>query len=409
MIFLLVFLIEVTILVLSERKRWGNVITPLSVLAIPYTIATIIAVIVSYTNVDIPDFYFPSSTVWILGLFLFSIPSFFISYARKKMPQLFLVVPGSKDDSYTLLKWLAIICLILSLKRLVSLYGSIDIYGTDEFSEEYEVSGVFNHLMVLLNAIFCYSIFKADLKQHWFSIVIIALTLIGMFAVGTKSWIISPFLIGYYTLVLSGKRKLSVKSFVYLAVIIITIFFLSYYLILIMAGGNELNPQVALFLGNHFINYLSGGSLALSLDYQNGFIEPEMTKMLFSPFYNLYNVVVGNNTVESINPISIDIGLLGETNVRTFFGTIYAYSHSTVVFIMVSFIWSTVTNFIYLWAKSSRSLFALLANCTNLSFLTLGFFDFYWLSLTPYELIVIFFLMHCILYRPVNQLSVKIM
>lgn len=405
MLYLFIFILEVVLVLLSEKRRWGNLLTPLTVLVIPYTLATIVAIWVSYTNNDVPDFYFPSLIVWIFGIFLFWIPSHIISTAVTHKKHQFSVRVSRRDDSYALLNIIAFICIAVSMTKLSSLSGSLDTFGTDEFSEEYETTGIFNHLTVVLSAIFSYSIYKMDIKRHKISIVIVLLSLVGMFAVGTKSWIILPFLIGYYARLLTGKTVLAFKTTLLPLIVIVGVFILSYYLILILAGGNEMNSQVMTFLVNHFTNYLSGSSLSLSIDFQKGFLEPEMTKSLFAPLLNIYNVIAGNNYVAFINPTQIDIGLLGETNVRTFFGTIYAYSHSAFVFILMSLVWSTVINLIYLKSKLSRSLFILLANCTNMALLTFGFFDFTWLNLTPYEVLMIFVIMHFFLYRTAKKSS----
>ena len=253
-------------------------LTPLTVLVLPYTIATVIAIIVSYTSKEIPDFYFPSLIIWIFGIFLFWIPSHIISTVVNHKKQQFSVRIAKHDDSYVLLNVIAFICIAVSMTKLSSLSGSLDMFGTDEFSEEYETTGIFNHLAVVLSAIFGYSIYKMDLKEHKISIVIVLLSLVGMFAVGTKSWIILPFLIGYYARLLTGKTTLAFKTTLLPLLVIVGIFFLSYYLILILAGGNEMDSQVMTFLVNHFTNYLSGSSLSLSLDFQKGFLEPEMTE-----------------------------------------------------------------------------------------------------------------------------------
>lgn len=403
MLYLIVFLIEVYLVVLSEKRRWGNLLTPLTVLVLPYTVATIIAIIVSYSSSNIPDFYFPSLIIWILGIFLFWIPSHIISKLSIHSKNPFSVKVSRNDDSYVLLTVIAFICIAVSMTKLSSLSSNIDMFGTDEFSEEYETTGFFNHLAVVLSAIFGYSIYKMDFKRHKISLIVVLLALVGMFAVGTKSWIILPFLIGYYARLLTGKTKIAFKTTLLPVLVILGVFFLSYYLILILAGGNEMDSQVMTFLVNHFTNYLSGSSLSLSLDFQKGFLEPEMTESLFAPLLNIYNVIAGNKYVAFINPTQIDIGILGETNVRTFFGTQYAYSHSVLVFITISIIWSSFINLVYLKSKLSRSLFFLLANCTNMALLTFGFFDFTWLNLTPYEVFVIFLVMDLFLYRSVKQ------
>lgn len=206
MLYLIVFLIEVYLVVLSEKRRWGNLLTPLTVLVLPYTVATIIAIIVSYSSSNIPDFYFPSLIIWILGIFLFWIPSHIISKLSIHSKNPFSVKVSRNDDSYVLLTVIAFICIAVSMTKLSSLSSNIDMFGTDEFSEEYETTGFFNHLAVVLSAIFGYSIYKMDFKRHKISLIVVLLALVGMFAVGTKSWIILPFLIGYYARLLTGKK-----------------------------------------------------------------------------------------------------------------------------------------------------------------------------------------------------------
>lgn len=395
MIYLILFLIEIAILAYSDMKRWKALITPLNVMILPNTVAVIIAVIYSYSNKHVPNFYFPSLVVWMAGMGLFALPSiYFSSLCRRDN---FNVRKGRWDDSYKFLCVIATICILISLYKLRSLSDTLDTYGTDEFSDEYQVSGIFAHLSVLLCAIFAYSVYKFD-KHHLYTIFIIIGALIGMYAIGTKSWIIAPLLIGYYGRLLTGKTKFSVKTVILPVLLIFAIFFMSYFLILVMASTAELSPEFYEYLGEHFINYLSGANLAFSLDYQRGIVEPEMADALIAPFLNIINMFTKEPYVNVINPVHWHLGDMGDNNVRTVFGAFLCYSHSIVIFVMISLSYSILTHTIYLMSRYSKSLFMLLANCTCLTFLTYSFFDFTWVNLTPYELLVLFLLMHIILH-----------
>lgn len=409
MIYLLLFLTEVVLLTLLEKNKWGHLMTPLNLLMWPYTIAVLVIILYGFIEPDIPDFYYPSLIIWMVGLLLFEIPSFLIATktpARFKNTD-FKVFACEKDDHYRMLKLFAYFCIMVSLLKIKLLFGSLDSFGSDEFSEQYQTSGAFAHLSVILSCIFSFAIYKADSK-HKSAYVILLGSLIGMYALGTKSRIIVPILIGYYARLLAGKNRITLNAVIFLVVIVFSIFFFSYYLSIIYVGGNDVSGDFFLFICNHFINYFCGGALSLGIDYQKDFLEYQMTETLFGPILNFCYMITGHSYVNTVNPIFIDLGVLGESNVRTFFGAIYAYSKSPLLFVIMSLSFSIYTNFLYSKSRCSSSLFLLLANSGNLVFLTLGFFDFYWLTLLCYEIPVIFLLMHFFLYRKNNIRSIKL-
>lgn len=399
MIYLVIFLTEVVLLTLLEKKQWGHLMTPLNLLAWPFTISVVSIIIYREIVPDIPPFYYPSLIIWMLGLLLFEIPSFFISY---KMPKAFKekkfdISISYNDDHYKILKLLAYLIIIISISKLRSLAGSIDSFGTDEFSEEYRSSSIFAHLSVVLSCIFSFAIYKADSKHKSAYIIIIG-SLIGMYAIGTKSWIIAPMLIGYYSRLMTGKNSISLKTVIFPVILVFLIFFLSYYLSMLYAKDREMSQDFIIFIGNHFMDYFCSGALTLGIDIQEGILEPQKTEALFGPILNFFNMITGKTYVDVVNPVFIDIGALGSSNIRTFFGTIYVYSRSPLLTIVMTIFFSIYTNIIYSKARSSKSIYILLANNTNLAFLTLGFFDFYWLTLACYEMIVIFIIMHYTLF-----------
>ena len=396
MIFLFVFLLEVALLCLGEKRLWGTFFTPLNFLSFPYTFVTLVAIIYSYISAEIPDFYYPALSVWMLGLFIFFLPSVFFSLANRHKENVVRIIIGKRDDYYRLLLAVALVCIIISFFRIHSTYSTFGVsFGSDEFSEEYEAKGILSHISVLMSAIFSYMIYKVD-ASHKFAYLVLCLALVGMYAVGVKSWIIAPFLIGYYARIVSGKTKFSVKTILLPAIVCILIFILSYYIIMVVSGKSELTVSWFTFIVNHFVDYLSGGSLSFSLDIEKGILEPEMTKALFAPVINLCNFLIGDKYISSINPVFLSIGSLGETNVRTFMGTIWVYAQNPFIFIMTILLFSIVFYLIFYYSRHSTNLFMVLSNCSDIAFLTLGFFDFYWLTLGAYEITIIFLLLSII-------------
>lgn len=409
MLYLAFFLLIVILLVLSEKSQWGSWITPLTVLAVPYTLSVILIIIYRQFVPGIPAFYFPSLTIWIIGLLLFKISS--ILHAKCLEPHYkqkhFKIESTRYDDSYHLLRNIAYICIGISLLKIRSLSGTLSSFGSDEFSDGYQSSSILNHLSVLSGCVFSYAIYKCD-RNHKSAFIIIVGSLIGMFAIGTKSWIIAPFLIGYYARILTGKSKFSIKTTLFPLLIIILIFFFSYYLSLVIWGDNEISNEILTFIGNHFIDYCCSGALTLGIDYKMGFIEPQMTESLFAPVLNVFNALFNLDYVQVVNPVFIDVGALGSSNVRTFFGTIIAYSKNPVLYMALTLIFSFIIYHIYRISRKSQSVFLLLANTANLCFLTFGFFEFYWLNLSCYEIPIIFSIMHYIFYLKSVHIKFKV-
>ena len=382
-----------------DRFLWGTFITPLNVLSIPYAVAVVIIIIYQKIVPGIPEFYYPSLCIWIFGLTLFIIPSTIWAKCTRKMfkGRYTAIIESRKDDSYKLLRNIAFVCIALSLFKIRNLSGNIASFGSEDFSEQYQSSSILNHISVFLSCVFSYAIYKLD-SNHKSSIIIIVGTLVGMFAIGTKSWIIAPFLIGYYSRLLTGKERLGMKTTIFPILIIVAIFFFSYYLAIVVISEQDMSNEFFVFICNHFVDYFCGGVLTLSIDYKMGFIEPQMSTALFAPIINVFNALFGLEYVKTVNPVFLDIGVLGTNNVRTFFGTIIAYSRNPALFVILSIMFSTFVYYIYAVSKQSRSIFILLANASNLTFLTFGFFDFYWLTLSSYEIPFIFLIMHVWLY-----------
>lgn len=389
MLYLFSYIFEITILAIIEKKNWGTYFSPLNCLSIPCGIVTLLAIIYPLLAPEFPKFYLPSLIVWMVGLAIFALPSFCLSKAAKKPPLFTYLNTNSirQTKTYKYLILVSVCCLLITFIKMRSAIGSTD-WGSDEFSESYSSSSIIGHLSVLITVLFSYMIYMSD-KNHKLAFLIACLSLISMYAVGVKSWIIAPLLIGIFTRVIIGKTRLTFKFLLSIIVTCICIFTLSYIILMVNTGRTQLNASFFEFIANHFMFYLIGSPLSFSIDYKMGIIEPDMLTALFAPPINIYRLFEGSDFITPINPTAISI-IHGQSNVRTFLGTIFAYSHSWWGFISIVLLFSCFTNFIQLVAGYTKNPFLILANCSNLAFLTLGFFEFYWLNLGPYEIFMIF-------------------
>ena len=393
-----------------EKRLWRTYFTPLNCMSIPCSAITILAIIFSYSSDDIPEFYLPSLIVWILGFLMFFIPSLIFSKSIKRdllsIPRNNNIPDSSIEKSnriYNTLLIIAFICIGFLFLKMRSISNAA--FGGDEFSDQFVNGGFYGHITVLLSTVCAYMIYIVD-NKHKLAWIIIILTLICMYARGAKSWIISPILIGFISRIIVGKTKFTWKIGVGIILSCVAIFVFSYVLILSIAGDADMDENLMQFLLNHFMFYLIGSPLSFSLDYERGILEPQMIDSLFAPIINIYLRFSQDSLVQVINPVSIDLGL-GYANVRTFIGTIYAYTNSWYGLFIVTTIFSSAIYFIFCISRQTKNIFLILANSTNLSFLILGFFEFYWLNLGVYEMFVIFLIFamftHYPLKKPCNQ------
>lgn len=399
---LLLFIGEVYFLVRSDKKRWGTLMTPFSLLALTFTGVTIIAILYSYLLKDVKDFYLPSLIVWAIGLVVFYLPSRFFAVKKIAKSDSIELRLAKKDDMYNWLFIIAMIGVSLGLLKVRSLGVQYD-FGSDEFGEGFGSGGLLAHTSMLLTGLFAYFVCKLD-KNHKLALIPMALILVIMFAQASKTRTLSPLLMGLFAAVFCGKMKVSVRTIVFMILAASSFFFLAYYFSLVATGIIDDPNEFWEFISMHFLNYFLGGTLSFSLDYKAGILEPDMTSGLVDPFLTVINKLFGWDSGAVIdNPKMLDMGLLGSTNVRTFFGTMYAYSKNYLVMINLSFFLSLFIHYIYYKTRATRNIFLVIASCSNLTYLMFGgFFDFYWIHIYPYEIVVIFIVLYFISKSTIN-------
>lgn len=391
LVYLFLLVVEICVICRIEKQMWGSYFTPAVCLSVPTTIIIILAVIYSNCTPLMKNFYLPSLIVWIVGFALFMIPSFMARASLKSngaIPQ--GVYRYKSDDFYVIITAIALAIGLFNLMRIRGAINSTMLtLGSDELSEELEATGLLAHIGLLRNALFPYFMLKAD-RKHKMAFVVIAISLISMFAGASKSWIIIPLFAGYLLRIIAGKTKFSLRALFVIVLSGVAVFFLSYTLIMVITGKIEFSERFFIFVGNHFSVYLLGSVESFSIDYQQGIVEPEMTVSLFAPIVNLWEVLTDSGPfVEHLNPVFLSIGEIGETNVRGGLGTIMCYSQDWLVYVIVVLLGGLYNYFIMLLSKVRQDIFTTSAYIYNLAFLAFSFFDFYWLNLAAYELPIV--------------------
>lgn len=398
---LLLYIIEIVILTIVEKKNWGTYLTPLNCLSIPTGVITLLAIVYPYFS-NFPHFYLPSLIVWIIGLGIFELPSMVLSQALKsKTYKNNLHITFCHRHFYIAIVIFSIIAILITFLKMKSAAATAT-WGSDEFSDNYSSNSFIGHLSVVIAALLSYTILISG-KDHKAAIIISILFIISLYAVGVKSWIIAPIMIGFLARVKLKLTKFSYKIILILLFTFSGVFILSYILLMVVAGKSEFNSDFINFLLNHFMFYLIGSPLSFSIDFQAGILEPTQWEALFAPLVNICRLFTSEPYIDPINPTLIPIAE-GHANVRTFIGTIFAYSNSWMGMTIVLLIFSITINFIYLISYHTHNPFLILANCANLTFLNLGFFEFYWLNLRPYEIIgILLFMSFIYRYFPVAK------
>lgn len=398
MVYLSAYVLEVLVLLKIEKFCWGTYFTPLNCLAVPSGIIMLLAVVISYSSSSYTPFFLPSLQVWIIGLLLFALPSWIFSRGKKEITTL---TPLKKDYTsinikkneklYRFFCKLTFLLIAIAFIRMRRSMGNAS-WGSDEFSENYTSGGgIVSHLNVLLAVIFIYMMYMGD-RKHTTAWVICVLIIINMFAVGVKSWIIGPCLIGYLGRVMTKRSSINLWTILLLGFLMIFIFASSYFLLMVVTERSEMSNEFLSFLINHFTGYLIGPVLSFSVDFQLGIQEPYMPEALFAPIVNFCKIFTGETYILPINPVWVSYGI-GQGNVRTFFGTIFCYSRGEMAFVIVLLMYSLYFYMIRLLSITCRNPMIKLADCVNMGFLILGFFEFYWLNLAPFEMVLFFLIM----------------
>lgn len=398
MIFLL-FLVFFSILIgitYLDWKLWGTIFTPTVVLAWPFLIILIIDSLYMESNYKSFKLNENVIIIWLVGLLCFWSGGVLIKLLFKKIRvnkiqlQKFNKEVNISPFKLRLLFFISYPLIFLVALKVYLILVQFDYNIADEDFQQKMGAGFIGHSILLLTliSIFLIIFFKKEYyKIH--QVLIIIVTLLLSILYGVKSWIIIPLISAFLGRLLLLKTKLNYKHLV-----VIVMPFLVFWLIYQISFGFNVGSNEYIF--GHMEDYLLAGPIGLSEHLTQGFSIGSNPEFAFTPIINIFKFLFGENTISPISVYFLNIPTGFETNVKTFFGTLYVYGGYS--YMITSFLFGIVF-YLYLlvFCYSSRlriAPFITTLYVFMLGLLFMGWFEVYVIHLSFYEAPIWIFLLH---------------
>lgn len=385
--------IEIFLLAWIEKRLWKTYFTPLNFLIVPYAVVLIVT-LWAEGRFGIVPFYYPSLIPWILGMPLFAVPSWLSFAFSRKNKKSIAFLSRKRQRKNGSLQWKIILAYIISIILgvwLVILWNRTDcLIGSEKFGHFFAGKGFTGHLLVVGMALLV--LFSASLQKvkkhpvfrfdrHNLSMkCIMVLLLLFLVVYQTKSWILLPLTAAFFSYLISDKIKLKISYLIGVVAAGAGVFFLSY--LLIFFSGNTLFPESSTLgtqlksISGLWVHYVTSGTFGLSMDMQNGILEPCQWRYIFPPFLG----IPADNHI----PEWFHTGL-NFTNVRTLIGSIYIFS-SPAGFVCFILGLSTICYLFFGLYRKTKNFYTLLLYAWLCAVLFMGWFDSYLSLLNTYEI-----------------------
>ena len=375
---------EVSCLTYLEYRAWKTFYTPLCALMLPYIVVLLVTIMIA-GNFGFVAFNYDSLWVWICGLPLFAIPSFTASalLRRYNLP-IRTRIQDNRQNIPTIIVaigFIVITALLFKLYQTIS-YG-FNLYGTEEFTEEFSGKGIWAHLREMIMPILILSLYYIKKKDYLLWLLIL-LMLIIQFSYMVKGAIIIAVVSALLMRLYSEKTHMNITLILGVVAGSILVFYIIYMIVPLLGNDGEANMNLAEFIARHFVHYFTSGTLGWSYDLDQGVPDQNNISYIFAPFVNIYNAITGSELISPVNHFYWNTGI-SYTNVRTFFGTIFIYTNA-IEFITYTIV---VSSFVYMW-KFLSLVFNNIYIHTILFYycglLSMGWFEFYFFHLSVIEI-----------------------
>jgi len=387
-----VLFIEVFIFLIIEKRLFGTLFTPVSILAIPFCIVVLlcemIAPLFGYIHLNQTLIW-----IWILGLFFFYAGGLFFVAAFTSQHKI-KKIEFSLEMGFIKSRFLDITTILLLIFMLVQLRSTIGIYSLFTLEdEEFGGKGLVGHVntfMSVLLIIYVVSMWKSIGNINKIkSSVLILLILMFAFIYGVKSWFFIPLITAFLILKQHGYIKLGLTKMLAFLLLTFILFSLPY---MFLFGENfELADTL-----DRFLYYFFSGDLGFSAHI--GYNMPIGVDYLYiiNPIVNIFNVLTKAETKSAVSDMWVVIGGNNDfdiTNIKTFFGTIYIYEGwfgSIITSLFAGFIYY----FMFIYTSIQKNLFLTIAYFYLAAMLFFGWFDLYLTQLPFYEVPIICFIFY---------------
>jgi len=402
LIILSILVVEVAVLSRLDKKLFGTCFTPFNLLSYPYTAIALVAFFFA-PRLDFVALYAPSVVIWIVGLFVFwgtgaliglafigpvTGHEYFCDGAGKTSETSFIVKLATR------LAWGIAPLLAYGFYKSESTSGGLAYIGSPDFRTAYQY-GISAHAVVLavpLSVLLIGTYRKGQKLQF----ITIAVLLTFLFVSQVKGTLLVPIAASLIFRAIRANSKVPLKKIV-AGILLSYVLFNAVYL----AGLSLADPSILqesdtyIFLARHYFYYLSGGVLALGEALRTGVgTVGGPWYLVFTPFMNLYRALMGSGHLllaGSPRELGMTTDLLSSTdlgtNVYTMFGTLYLYL-GPIDGATVSAVFSFICYGLLVICKSRSNVWLLTLYCIFGGWLVMGFFEYYFWSLSFLEITV---------------------
>lgn len=385
----IVLFFEVVLLATLEKNLWKTLFTPTNCIMLPYAVVLAVCVLVD-GKMGFYPFYYPSVWVWVVGLLVFYIPSFFLSMlynaSSRKMP-----VPVHDPFKHWAIPYLERVTEAISV--LFLLWTAFLVMtnpqgpGTDEFGIALAGRGFFGHLFTLYMYLAILWIYLVDWKhKKYFFYLGVFFMVATLYMV--KGWLLIPLIGGLLIRLLTRRLRLKLKLVIGVPLFGFLFFFLSYWIAMFVVNADaraayygmtrsEYAASTATYIQKHFLTYLTAGVYSLSETMARGELEEEDPTKVYTSFYNIRNLFTGEEMVSPVNENYIQTTTLDNgVNVRTFMGTLYLFLDTWhgILFVLV---FSLLIHVVFYVSRQFQNLFGLVLVAWYMATLFMGWFDSY--------------------------------
>ncbi|BBE18887.1 hypothetical protein AQPE_3057 [Aquipluma nitroreducens] len=382
-----------------DRKIWGTNYTPIAILGWPFFILLIICYI--YLKINFKQFELNSLVlpIWLGGLFSFWIGGFFLKFIFTKA-KINLVQLNLSINEFSITKYQ--LQLLITIAYPLIIIAGYKIYGVllkfrfniadDEFQKNLGAGFIGHSILLLTILTIFFIIFFSEKNYKIHQILIILTTLLFAVLYGVKSWIIIPLISAFVGRIFLTKTKLKLKHIIYL-IIPFLIFWLIYQISL---GMSSLNNK---FIFNHIVDYLLSGPIGFSAHLDQNLPIGKNPEYAFTPLINIFRFLIGKQPLDVISNYIVSIPTGFETNVKTFFGSLFIYGGYS--YIITSFVLGLILYayllIVVLTINTKIAPFFIINYSFMLGLLFMGWFEIYVIHLDFYEVPFFAFLMHFLL------------
>lgn len=394
----------VLVLVRWEGVLYDTLLTPIFLMAVPYT-----SLVVAINFIAIYFGYFTVGYKANLLVMLFFLLFFFVGLiprqifprsipTEKKVVHPAMVNSGEFESYYRIVAIIAILAGLLQFRQVIGQIGLANV-GSPLFKQLYG-GGILGHIMFFSRPAFFFLF--ALVMRRW-SIVNVAI-LLAIFAMVTvpqvKYQIIVIVVAAVIYAINLGVIKVTIRKSL-VAILFVYFLFNISYVIGFSASGLDYaySDKVQAFLFNHFFTYLFGGPIGFS----------EILEMKQYPYFtvvellavatNIYKAVIGDSQYVEIIirhwlPISTITQYFHSTNTFGLFGMLYAYAGVAGAGIFTMLYSGLVYTIFQLSLLNRENVAFQMAYAYVGAFLVLSFFGLYLNMMPFYEVLVYIFLLH---------------